>query len=56
MLELVLQTFTLPPLHQQEAWFWIPIMIAGTLLATVIIIARSGNTETEPLKGKTLGF
>lgn len=55
MLELVLQTFTLPPLHQQEAWFWIPIMIAGTLLATVIIIARSGNTETEPLKGKTLG-
>lgn len=55
MLELVLQTFTLPPLHQQEAWFWIPIMIAGSILGGILAGILSDNTPTLKLEGKTLG-
>uniref|UniRef100_A0AB33INX3 G domain-containing protein n=1 Tax=Prevotella sp. GTC17253 TaxID=3236793 RepID=A0AB33INX3_9BACT len=55
MLELLLSTFTLPEYQQQEAWFWIPIAIAATIFAT-IIVASSDETETSSLKGKTLGI
>ncbi len=55
MLELVLQTFTLPPLHQQEAWFWIPIMIAGSILGGILAGILSDNTPTLKLEGKILG-
>lgn len=55
MLELVLQTFTMPPLHQQEAWFWIPIMIAGSLLGGILAGILSDYTPTLKLEGKTLG-
>lgn len=55
MLELLLTTLTLPEFQQQEAWFWIPIAIAATIFATVIIVAGSEETETTELKGKKLG-
>lgn len=51
MLELVLQTFTLPPLHQQEAWFWIPF----TILFEIIFIWWLRRMPSEPLKGTKLG-
>ena len=54
MVELLLNTITVPAYHQQEAWIWIPILIAvGTLV--VVIVAASDETKTEKLIGKSIG-
>ena len=51
MVELLLNTITLPAYHQQEAWVWIPMVIA----VLWYIFANSDNTKTKKLIGKSIG-
>ena len=53
MVELLLNTITLPAYHQQEAWVWIPILIVTGVL--VYIFAGPDNTKTTKLIGKSIG-
>lgn len=55
MVELLLDTITVPAFQQQEAWIWIPILIAVAALGGVLIAALSEETETTKLIGKSIG-
>ena len=54
MVELLLDTITVPAYHQQEAWIWIPILIVVGTIA-VVIVAAPDETKTEKLIGKSIG-
>ena len=53
MVELLLNTITVPAYHQQEAWIWIPIMLAAAVLGG--IITDSDETDSTKLIGKSIG-
>ncbi len=58
MVELLLNTITLPAYHQQEAWLWIPILaIATTVVVVVKTIKKFSGTSIGvlgmPESGKT---
>lgn len=55
MVELLLDTITVPAFQQQEAWIWIPILIAVAALGGALIAAFSEETETTKLIGKSIG-
>lgn len=55
MVELFLNTITVHSYHQQEAWIWIPILIAVAALGGALIAALSDETETTKLIGKSIG-
>ena len=56
MAELLLDTITVPAFQQQEAWIWIPILLAVAALGGALIAALSEETETTKLIGKVLEF
>ena len=51
MVGLLLNAITLPTYQQQEAWIWIPIMLA----AAVFIFTDSDETDSTKLIGKSIG-
>ena len=57
MVELLLNTITLPAYHQQEAWVWIPIMVILTTVLASKIIKKFAGTSIGvlgmPESGKT---
>ena len=55
MVELLLDTITVPAFQQQETWIWIPILIAVAALGGALIAALSEETETTKLIGKSIG-
>ena len=55
MVELLLDTITVPDFQQQEAWIWIPILIAVAALGGALISAFSEETKTTKLIGKSIG-
>ena len=55
MVELLLDTITVPAFQQQEAWIWIPILIAVAALGGALIAAFSEETKTTKLIGKSIG-
>ena len=55
MVELLLDTITVPAFQQQEAWIWIPILLAVAALGGALIAALSEETETTKLIGKSIG-
>ena len=57
MVELLLNTITLPAYHQQEAWVWIPIMVILTTVLASKLIKKFAGTSIGvlgmPESGKT---
>lgn len=57
MVELLLNTITLPAYHQQEAWVWTPIIAIVTTVVVSKIIKKFAGTSIEvlgmPESGKT---
>jgi ADP-ribosylation factor family len=43
-------------LHQQESWFWIPILLGGLGGLGGLIYALSEETKTKKLEGKSMGI
>ena len=57
MVELFLNTISVPAYHQQEAGFWLPIIAFASIFfgGALYIAARSEDTETTKLIGKSIG-